>query len=697
MALFRKNKGTRQVDQMAKQELRELAERVDAMVEAADEASKPWLEMADDALHYVCVDQLRGMKFKGGWDRIEMNYFLPALMQTLALVSQQDVTILGEPVEDSDKQTSEAANGYLKHLFERVLDIPRARLEWIMDGFIVGTWAAYVEWDDRPLDGWNNEKREYEGRPRIVLLRAEDYGVNPNCEKETLSDAENAFVREHMPIDEAKRRWPGNDDAIEAEAQRQMAKHRDEQTMHGVIVTSAGELSTNDGGAVKQGDKDVGPGTGMFGRLADQLYRADPHYIRRDGKTDLPSHVVVTRIWFRDREMVVEETSTPIPIEQLVADGRIAENDMHMWAFTDTGEELTMENHPQTVEKKEVPRYPHGRYVERLGDLILNPDVEDQIWGAREWPLMTGRFKILPHTWRGMNGVESARANQDFVNQCAMSMLVHLRKHADPLVFVDQDAIANIRTADDIPQRIRSGPGRVVVTRPGKARTGIQVVTPPPFSDSLIRLMSLMISEIRNQTAIHEIVQGIQSKGEMTASEALRLETNSRLGIALLLRNVDSFTVRVMELVFKLVKQHVAAGDVVRVLGEEKREAAYAVMEGDFDIELDIKLQVGTALPFDEERKKMEALQLYNILGPPFLKRLLEAFKQGNIQELLQQTDAWVAIQEELQAEGVEAGDGEQNVDQQAPGMSPDQQQMANVGDMFGAGTGIPKDFGGMR
>jgi len=58
--------------------------------------------------------------------------------------------------------------------------------------------------------------------------------------------------------------------------------------------------------------------------------------------------------------------------------------------------------------------------------------------------------------------------------------------------------------------------------------------------------------------------------------------------------------------------------------------------EGDFQAKFDLKLEVGTALPHDEDKKKNEGMTLFQMVGPAFLPRLLEAFNVRDPEELLQ-------------------------------------------------------------
>ena len=197
-----------------------------------------------------------------------------------------------------------------------------------------------------------------------------------------------------------------------------------------------------------------------------------------------------------------------------------------------------------------------------------------------------------------------------------------------------------------------------------------------------MQAFGLMTQEIRNQLQMQEISQGIKSSGTTTATELVRLETNSRLGILLLLVNIDAFTLDTMLTVFDLCKKHMEVGRQVRIVGEESREQGEEVNEGDFSGKFDLKLQIGTALPFDEEKKQQKAMQMFEMVGPPYMRRLLEAFDEPDIEELLAGTEVWQMIQEELAAQE----------EAEKAGLPPPEGGAPEL-----AGTGIPEEVGQFR
>lgn len=656
------------------EELIQLSKRVDAMVDASTADNEEWLDMYRDAVRYIYGDQLHGMTIKAGWEKIQCNYLLPAMSQTLALISQQQTKILANPAEDSDIPGARFAQDFLQYQYEKSLRVQLNRLHWIMDGFANGCYATYCYWEPKPDGGWNEEKREYEGRIVLRTLAPGQFGADPTAEAATMDAAEYVYVKRPVSVDWAMERWSENAEEIESAATAEQERERDGGSLTtGIKISGSQDVTVRDSSSYNVGHKDTGPDPAQ-GRLAKLLLKSrEDKFYRKDGSKK-PAKVTMVEIWFHDREMEnAGGEEIPIENDELFQQGRIKLDEERRWVFTDTepnaGEFLTEENRPtETTPKYERPKYPYGRYVQRIGNVILNPDDEDQRWEYPEgWPVRVQQFKLLPHTWHGMNAVEIAKELQDWLNIFVVHMLNWVKYFGDPVWIVEEDAIAAKK--GKISNAIQAVAGAILKMRPGKVGAAKRE-QPPPMQQGLMQLFGLFDSQLRNQTGIHEIVQGIQSKGSMTASEALRLETNSRIHIALILWLMDMHTTDLMRWVFALSKKHYSAGDMVRIVGEDQAEHGYEVVEGDFDADFDLKLEVGTSLPFDEERKKEEALTLLQTIGPAFTEKVLDAFNIANKDEILQKIPVFTLAQQIIEEQNEAAEEG-QAAPAQAVGEAP--------------------------
>jgi hypothetical protein len=122
---------------------------------------------------------------------------------------------------------------------------------------------------------------------------------------------------------------------------------------------------------------------------------------------------------------------------------------------------------------------------------------------------------------------------------------------------------------------------------------------------------------------------------------------------------LDEFTIAVFERVVELVKTYLTPGQMVRIIGEDGEEGVQALQQSDFDAQFDLDLDVGRALPFDEEREQAKSAELMELIGPipPIIERVLDAYGVRDKDEviMLMQTQG---VLEEI-GEAMEAGDPE--------------------------------------
>lgn len=619
----------------ADEKVRKLSETIDKMVEKSDEAQDEWLSMYRTAICYTFGDQLSFLNLKSGWEAVQCNYLYPAWKQTSAIITQQKTRPIARPPEDSDRDSVETVEGYLHHLYNKKLNIPGLRARAITDGFLAGVYAAYVRWEEQPEDGWNEEKRDYEGSIECDLLPCGDFGGDGRAEFLDRKHAEYVFVRRDVPVEWAKSQSPANAEEIERAATKQ-AEQEEKDSGTGVPklrISGSQEAATQDGTTYSTGQSDAGEKHSSGGRIAELiLNRSEREFVRTDG-TDKPASVTMVEIWFKDRDKETVSEKEPIETSELLNDGTVfIDPDSGRVLFSETNEPLTEANRPVREIEYERPKFPNGRYVKRIGNVILNPDEADQRWQYKEWPVFVAQFGQLPHTWNGMNGVEPVKGLQDAMNHTVVHMLNVVKYFSDPAWIVEEGAVKKPKSGK-LSQALKVGAGRIIKALKGGSG-GIKRVEGSSVPQGLFNVQSFFDQQTRNQTGIQDVLQGIGGKSE-TATEALRLETNSRVQITLLLTELDDWTVRIMRWVSELVKEHVDVGEFIRVVGEDKAERVVEVQEGDFDVDYDVDLEVGTALPFDEERKKQEALNLVQVLGEAYIPRLLEAFDVHHPGEVL--------------------------------------------------------------
>ena len=163
------------------------------------------------------------------------------------------------------------------------------------------------------------------------------------------------------------------------------------------------------------------------------------------------------------------------------------------------------------------------------------------------------------------------------------------------------------------------------------------------------RRMAQLQQQAGDQQGMQEIALGRASKGNITASEAIRLEANSKLGVMLESIELDTFIVESLLIVGELLQANLSVDDAIKMLGEDEAVAFMKVSQSLLDLEFDVTLEVVTTLPFDTEREKLDAMEVYKILGPPFLPRLLEAMQVADRDRIIQGNEAWQMIQSVMQ------------------------------------------------
>jgi len=161
--------------------------------------------------------------------------------------------------------------------------------------------------------------------------------------------------------------------------------------------------------------------------------------------------------------------------------------------------------------------------------------------------------------------------------------------------------------------------------------------------------MAQLQQQAGDQQGMQEIALGRASKGNITASEAIRLEANSKLGVMLESIELDTFIVESLLIVGELLQANLSVDDAIKMLGEDEAVAFMKVSQSLLDLEFDVTLEVVTTLPFDTEREKLDAMEVYKILGPPFLPRLLEAMQVADRDRIIQGNEAWQMIQSVMQ------------------------------------------------
>jgi len=642
-----KDRPPEEVPEMSEEDAaaKELNDTLDEMERMSASDCEPWWEMAADAHDYTFGNQLKNVTLKDGWHPTQVNYIFPALQQQLALLMQTDTRLYARPREDSDIPGAKVAEAALRWYYQIGIGVKTLVCKCALDGFLTGNWILLVYWNEKPEGGWDEEQKMWHGQVEVTLVPYYFFGVAPGAE--TLADAEWVFIKRQMYVDEAKQRWPEYAEKIDKAALLTDTQAQPDWLANGPKPTGwKGYVGPDTSGVATNelGHKDKPK---YYGRLAAAITGAGKNKEEYEPESERLQMVTVMECWFKDRTEEETVDETPISDEELEASGQVSYNEDDIPVLTETGEPLTEANRPTTKREYDRPLYPNGRRVLRIGRIALNAKADKQRWDGKTLPFITGPFIWLPHTWRGVTGVEMVREPQDMVNEIIAHVVMAIRCFGDPRTVVELGALPGAKDDQSIKNAVKNAAGKILVVNPNKL-DAVRREPPPPLSADLFAAIKFFDELIRTLHGIHEIAQGKRSGGRLTATELLKLDQNSRLRTILLSGDLERTTGKeLMTQVWELIVQHMSVGDMVRIVGEGGREDVIKikgeyvdpdtrmVMKSVLDAKFDLDIQVGSELPADKQREKEEALQLLQAVGPAYLPRLLETYGVPNLEEIL--------------------------------------------------------------
>jgi len=628
------------------QALQDLNDRIDAMiVEGAGENAR-WMGLWRDAQDYIFNNQLAGRDAKKGWERIQVNYIYPAVQQQIAMMAQRRPKIVTEGWEAADQDGAAFWEPVLQWQFEHDLDLGFKAAAATLDANIYGFYVGRVYGDEKAY--WDRNARHWQWRPRVSLVCPEYFFADPECE--TIDQAAYAGTSRRERTEKVIARWPQFKKQIEDAAQ----KTQDGQP---AIAYTHQQLL-----AAREDEQDAGVGKkreateGRLVSLLRRLRQGPQEPTGKDAKKGVPRYVTLTEIFFRDNSEVDEQDPPePMLAEELLAAGQIGVVEGVFVAAEDgmiegvlAGEPIPAEAWPMRPgPKRKVPEFPYGRRVLRVEDTILNPKRKDQVWPYTRWPFVVGVNEILPHLWRGMNGVEPAKGLQDWLNVSAAHMCAYVKYFGDPVVLVEKGAVAGDPDDKKIASHLRAMAGAIWQLAKGGIKK-IRRDPPPPLGQAVLNLYELFAREIQDQLGMQEVARGRQAKGQATATEIAELARSSRVRTSLCAAMQDVWIQRIMSLVAEFDQANMQPGQMVRLAGEEHQAMAMRIPEGVCDVQFDVRLRVGTDLPLDQQMRKAEYRELYEMLGPPILEEVLDAYNVPNKAEILQRVQAWQMIQQAM-------------------------------------------------
>ncbi|NIA16703.1 MAG: hypothetical protein GWP08_21845, partial [Nitrospiraceae bacterium] len=523
-----------------------------------------------------------------------------------------------------------------------------------LDGKIYGHFVAYVTWE--PRKQWDHANNRWQGGPVLKLVSPEFFGSDP--EIDTIDEGQYIVTRRRIPTAKAKLIWPGYDEAIDKSAGSE-DNHRDWFMPSSLRLSS---LNFEDSTAPKATDS---YSLVSQRRMVDLITGARGK--QRSSTLDAPGRwITVEQFLFKDWTLEKRKRTELVPREELLESGVIRqgdESDMGLDFMTKDGSLLAADNHPKRTIETEVPNFPTYRHVVRLGETILNNDIKKQVWPYRHQPFIVGVNQLLPHVWFGLNSVEMPRTMQDMTNTAMSHILDYVKSMSDPTWKVEEGALSRGDT-------IKAGAGNVIYFKKNMMNRA-QREDPPNMSAGTKAAFEMSVRETQNQTGVHEVAQGRQAKGRATATEMTMLQTNTRLRMALSNALLDAATIRIFETVGEIAQRRLPVGEMIRIVGEKHASTVSQISEEMQFTRYDLEMTVTTAMPYDKEKRRMDAKDLFTMVGMPALKELTDAYDDiiDDPEDFLGRVDAFnelILLKERAEAEATAALQQQQQQPQQA-------------------------------
>lgn len=647
-----------------------LNRRIDGMYSAAEQANEAWHGYWADGLAYILGDQVGRSQERDDsrYPRVQINYLYPAVMQEIAVQMARSTTVQAIPVESGDEEAAELWSNLLQWWWQVGLGMPSMQIAASLDARIYGHAVFRVTWDHRRR--WNRRQRRWQGGPKLGLICPEHLYVDPDFHGDDINEAGYVISRRWIETDELIRQYPhmrteiigaaggrssGDLDGLSSTVQESLLRFSRES-----YDAERETQSRDDGRRARDADR--------AGRLLGLLRSAHgfdsqartERRIDTDSGDSYASSIPLTEVFFRDYTEGKASTTEYVPRQEMIQHPAVAydsESDILTVAKPDAmpddsgvtyqaGEVLTSENWPQrTSAKWKEPLYPYGRHVVRIGDdVILNPRDEDQVWPLERWPFAVVRHLPLPRTWRGLNATEMGCHLQDLVNDTASHLQATSRYLADPAYAVEEGTLLGAEDGDQSwGDALDTGPGSLIKTRKGRS-SGVQRISGEQLAPAQVEMFHLLTRELQDQTGAQDVAIGRSMRGQQTAEEVATLATNARIRSALPAHYQDQGARRSMRIVAEMLGRFSEPGDVVMILGPDGQEFEQALAADMIGMDIDVRLEITSVLPFDQERRKADAERLFSMIGPAMLPELLEAFDVDNAEEILERHEQFAML-----------------------------------------------------
>jgi len=609
----------------------ELNTKLDEMQRAGMRVTKQWQEMWLTAIKYAWGQQLEDIEPNEDWNYIVVNRIYPLMFQNIAKLAKNHPKVLVFPWSDEKEGVTEFTEkwaGALQYIWESPYELSM-RLKLILgllDAALFGYMVGKTYWDDRVR--YDKVNKSWIGNVRETFIHPATFWVDPSAD--SLDTAENCGTKRRVTLEWAQNRWPEYKKDIEKEA----FTASDPKYVAGEVITYQHQKgSTLEAPNLK------------FSKLVNLILKKFQQSEDKTVDGDKQQYVDIEEIYWEDYEEKHVKIEDNIPAEQLIRSGRITEEKVSgMFLDAESGEELT-EWPKQVTQEYDERVFPNGRFVQRIGKVILNPKKEKQQYRYSRWPFSVSPYHILPHMWQGGNAIEMSRNNNDMLNMTISALVRRVLLTADPERIVEVGALAKDRKGK-LRQLNPFGLGKYIIAAKGKSDK-IKNMDYASLDPATMVLAGILKQDIDDAMFMQDTARGAASTkntmggggGKITATEAARLDTNSHDYTALQAIFLDQWVDKTLTLIAEIVQDKYEPGRIIRIIGDDGEQNNMALTQEFLDVRFDVNIEPGSTLPFDEERKKNDYMLAYKLLENPIpnpmLAEMLRILKISNHKKIL--------------------------------------------------------------
>jgi len=614
--------------------------------------TRSWVSMWQESLRYFLSDQLRGRIRHKDWQWVVLNYIWPAIFQEIAKLSRNNQTIIAHPWESSDADDSETWQSMLQWQWEKGLCERGMRIEQLyamLCGKLFGYRISKIYWE--PRFQWDDTNKTWTGDVRHRLWHPAEFW---SSETEFINEG-NCGTARYVNLEWAQARWPDHSKDLEdnSVSYRETAGG-DNDVVRGQTAAVGTYPAAGTGG------RDSGESPAMSELLLSLVHDADRMSGMQAAREQDRRFVKLSEHYRKNTETTHEKEEQPIPAEELLASGRATQENGYV--IDEDGTPLEEHNWPtQLIREWDQPKFPYGRYIIRNEQTILNPGEDDQKYPCKSgWPFVVVPHYLLPFMWQGSDAVQLYKSTQDMINVTTSHLANNMMQFGDPRIAIEDGALATPPGKHKKRYKIFKGAGAIIRLRRGGIKR-YKIEPPVPPSVAAIHLYGLFSQEFKNIVGLQDIAQGKKSTGQMSATEAqhLAISSNDRIYLQSLFEN--DWIKRNAMLISEFDQKYYDPGRWVRIVGQDRTQSVIKITQQLTNIKLDIDIEPGMKLPYDEEKNIVKHEKAYAILqnpiANPMTPEMLRILEIPNWQKLLAKYEAWQLYYSFYQLyEGVKTG-----------------------------------------